>query len=134
LREIDSALAPHVRSLRLVVLDDAPKTTRGKSSPNWVPSSRGALRSPRAQSIVDTAPSLMEAYRRSLEPRPDFVLQVDGDGQFLGSDLRRALVLLMDESHAVSGVRRFRQDPVFRMIMNRFVRAVRGLGVLSSCA
>jgi hypothetical protein len=51
------------------------------------------------------------------------VLQVDGDGQFHGSDLRRVLVLLRDEAHAVSGVRRFRQDPWFRMVMTRLLRS-----------
>ena len=30
-------------------------------------------------------PSLMTAYGRALEGKPDFVLQVDGDGQFHGS-------------------------------------------------
>ena len=67
-------------------------------------------------------PSLMLAYRRALATGPDYVLQVDGDGQFHGSDLRRVLVLLMDEAHAVSGVRRFRVDPWFRMAMSRLIR------------
>jgi dolichol-phosphate mannosyltransferase len=64
----------------------------------------------------------MTAYERALEADPDYVLQVDGDGQFHGSDLRRVLVLLMDDAHAVSGVRRFRVDPWFRMTMSRLVR------------
>jgi glycosyltransferase involved in cell wall biosynthesis len=64
----------------------------------------------------------MSAYRRALAASPDFVLQVDGDGQFHGSDLRRVLVLLIDEAHAVSGVRRFRQDPWFRMTMTGLLR------------
>jgi hypothetical protein len=67
-------------------------------------------------------PSLMSAYHRALEDNPDYVLHVDGDGQFHGSDLRRVLVLLIDEAHAVSGVRRFRVDPWFRMAMSRLVR------------
>jgi glycosyltransferase involved in cell wall biosynthesis len=71
-------------------------------------------------------PSLMSAYRHALAAQPDFVLQVDGDGQFHGSDLRRVLVLLMDEAHAVSGVRRFRQDPWFRMRMTRALRLYLG--------
>ena len=72
-------------------------------------------------------PSLMIAYARAVEAEPDFVLQVDGDGQFHGSDLRRVLVLLVDEARAVCGVRRFRQDPSFRMAMTRLLR-----GYLSS--
>ena len=68
-------------------------------------------------------PTVPAAYRRALEIEPDLVLQVDGDGQFHGSDLRRVLVLLLDHAHAVSGVRRFRQDPWFRMAMTRLVRS-----------
>jgi glycosyltransferase involved in cell wall biosynthesis len=65
---------------------------------------------------------VLEGYRRALAREPDYVLQVDGDGQFHGSDLRRLIVLLDDEAHAVSGVRRFRQDPWFRMAMTRLLR------------
>ncbi len=68
-------------------------------------------------------PSLMAAYRQALDGNPDFILQVDGDGQFHGSDLRRVLVLLTDEARAVCGVRRFRQDPWFRMIMTGVLRS-----------
>jgi hypothetical protein len=39
---------------------------------------------------------VLKAYRRALDHRPDYVLQVDGDGQFFGSDLRRLLVLLIE--------------------------------------
>lgn len=67
-------------------------------------------------------PAVLAGYRHALGEHPDFVLGVDGDGQFHGSDLRRVLVLLLDEAHAVSGVRRFRQDPWFRMIMTRLLR------------
>jgi hypothetical protein len=63
-----------------------------------------------------------EAYDLALDSGADFVLQVDGDGQFLGADLRRLLVLLEDGAPAVGGVRRFRQDPWFRMLMTRLVR------------
>ncbi len=48
-------------------------------------------------------PAVFAGYRRALAHHPEFVLQVDGDGQFHGSDLRRVLVLLLDEAHAVSG-------------------------------
>jgi dolichol-phosphate mannosyltransferase len=122
-REVDRALMPHTRALHLIVVDDA--STDGTAA---------VLRSlaPELGCQVDViisatnqghGPSLMEAYRRALAAGPDFVLQVDGDGQFHGSDLRRVLVLLIDEAHAVSGVRRFRQDPWFRMTMTRFVRS-----------
>jgi dolichol-phosphate mannosyltransferase len=122
LREIHEALAPQVSQLRLVVVDDASTdSTRdvlaglGRELPGLdllaSPTNRGH------------GPSVLAAYRQALAHEPDFVLQVDGDGQFQGSDLRRVLVLLVDQAHAVTGVRRFRQDPWFRMAMTRLLRA-----------
>jgi dolichol-phosphate mannosyltransferase len=123
LEEIDNALAPHVASLRLVVVDDA--STDGTSAllSEVAPRLKGVL-----EVIVNRAnrghgPTLLTAYRHALQSDPDYVLQVDGDGQFHGSDLRRVLVLLLDDAHAVSGVRRFRQDPWFRMVMTRLLRS-----------
>jgi dolichol-phosphate mannosyltransferase len=122
LEEIDRTLAPHVEDLRFVVIDDA----SNDSTPDVLEAMRSRLS---ATLDVHTnphnrghGPSLMEGYRRALALDPDFVLQVDGDGQFHGSDLRRVLVLLLDEARAVSGVRRYRQDPWFRMSMTRLVR------------
>jgi len=120
--EIDAALAPHVSALRLVVVDDA--STDGTS--DVVQSTGGQLSAEldlsRNQVNLGHGPSLLIAYRRALSVQPDYVLQVDGDGQFLGADLRRLLVLLQDGAPAVSGVRRFRQDPWFRMVMTRLLR------------
>lgn len=122
LLEIDRALSPHVASLRLVVVDDA--STDGTA--DVVEAARvqlsGEVLLVKSPENRGHGPSLMTAYRRALEGTPDYVLQVDGDGQFHGSDLRRVLVLLMDDAHAVSGVRRFRQDPWFRMTMTGLVR------------
>ena len=72
-------------------------------------------------------PTLLEAYRQALDVNANLVIQVDGDGQFLGSDLRRVVVLLEDGADAVCGVRRFRYDPWFRMVMTRVVRSYVGI-------
>jgi glycosyltransferase involved in cell wall biosynthesis len=122
LREIDRALADHVSWLRLVVVDDASTDATAPVLEALARELRGELRVLTNPANRGHGPSLIEAYRRAVELAPDFVLQVDGDGQFHGSDLRRLLVLLLDEAHAVSGVRRFRQDPWFRMAMTRLLR------------
>lgn len=122
LHEIDEALSGRAR-VRIVVVDDA--------SSDGTAEALEAVR-PELEATLDVflnpgnrghGPSLLDAYRHALSSDPDYVLQVDGDGQFHGSDLRRVLVLLMDGSRAVGGVRRFRQDPWFRMSMTRLVRA-----------
>jgi hypothetical protein len=128
LTEIDASLTPQVAKLRLVVVDDA--------SSDGTREVLEALRS-KLSAELDVlvnpvnrghGPSVLRAYREALAGDPDYVLQVDGDGQFDGADLRRALVLLRDEAHAVCGVRRFRQDPWFRMVMTRLVRAYVNVG------
>jgi dolichol-phosphate mannosyltransferase len=127
LEEIDRALAPHVGSLRLIVVDDASSDDTGAVLEVLRPRLRATLEVLVNRGNRGHGPSLLTAYRRALETDPDFVLQVDGDGQFHGSDLRRVLVLLLDEAHAVSGVRRFRQDPWFRMAMTRLLRTYVGI-------
>jgi glycosyltransferase involved in cell wall biosynthesis len=122
LGEIDRALSPQVAALRLIVIDDA-STDGTRSAIEAIASElQGALEVLSNETNVGHGPSLMTGYGRALAGDPHYVLQVDGDGQFHGSDLRRVLVLLMDEAHAVCGVRRFRIDPWFRMAMSRLVR------------
>ena len=121
-QEIDRALGPHVEVLRLIVVDDASTDDTRRVLEALGSDLQASLELLTNPGNLGHGPSLMRAYRHALATDPDYVLQVDGDGQFLGSDLRRVLVLLMDEAHAVSGVRRFRQDPWFRMAMTRLVR------------
>ncbi len=122
LAEIDAALAPVVGSLVLVMVDDcstdgtvaAIEETAGKLQAEVLVRSTGKN--------AGHGPAALEAYRAALETGADYVLGVDGDGQFLGSDLRRVFVLLEDGGDGVCGVRRFRYDPWFRMIMTRLLR------------
>lgn len=123
LLEIDRALAEHVSTLHLVVVDDASTDETEDALASVRSDLRATLEVFKNPRNLGHGPSLIEAYRRALDTDPDYVLQVDGDGQFHGSDLRRVLLLLADGCHAVSGVRRFRQDPWFRMTMTRLVRA-----------
>jgi dolichol-phosphate mannosyltransferase len=122
LQEIDRALTPHVALLRVIVVDDASTDATIQTLERVRPSLECELELVVNDSNLGHGPSVLIGYHRALACAPDFVLQVDGDGQFLGSDLRRLLVLLLDEAHAVSGVRRFRQDPWFRMVMTRLLR------------
>jgi dolichol-phosphate mannosyltransferase len=123
LREIDEALESHFDELRLVVVDDASTDDTSQVLGRLRDELHATLEVLSNSRNRGHGPTLMTAYQHALDDHPDYVLQVDGDGQFQGSDLRRMLVLLTDEAHAVSGVRRFRQDPWFRMFMTRLVRA-----------
>jgi dolichol-phosphate mannosyltransferase len=123
LQEIDRVLSPHAGILRLIVVDD-----NSTDDTVAVLERTRPLLGAELEIVLRTVnrghgACLLDAYRRALAVGADYVLQVDGDGQFHGSDLRRVLVLLLDQAHAVCGVRRFRQDPWFRMAMTRLVRA-----------
>jgi len=122
LEEIDHALLPHVRELRLVVVDDASTDDTAAVLDALAPRLAGSLQISTNRVNRGHGASLISAYHRALAGEPDYVLQVDGDGQFHGGDLRRVLVLLLDNAHAVCGVRRFRVDPWFRMAMSYVVR------------
>lgn len=122
LTELDGALAPHVGSLRLIVVDDASTDSTRAAVESVRSELSGQLELIANPGNLGHGPTVLVGYRRALASGADLVLQVDGDGQFLGGDLRRLLVLLLDQAHAVSGVRRFRQDPWFRMAMTSVVR------------
>ena len=117
--EIRDSLVPATSRLHLIVVDDASADATVEVLESQGGDGLEVVSAPRNRGH---GPTLLAAYRRALDHGTDFVLAVDGDGQFRGTDLRRALVLLQDEAHAVCGVRRFRQDPWFRMIMTRLLR------------
>jgi glycosyltransferase involved in cell wall biosynthesis len=128
LSEIDEALKHRVSRLDLIVIDD--NSTDGtadvvRSVATKVRANVELLEHDRNRGH---GPAVLEGYRLAILTRADLVLQVDGDGQFLGSDLRRLIVLLEDGAEAVCGVRRYRQDPWFRMLMTRLVRMYVSIG------
>jgi glycosyltransferase involved in cell wall biosynthesis len=121
-REIERALLTRVSRLWIVVIDDDSTDRTRQVIESLRPELSATLEVVSNPANRGHGPSVLEGYRLALAHDPDYVLQVDGDGQFHGSDLRRLLVLLIDDAHAVSGVRRFRQDPWFRMVMTRLLR------------
>lgn len=126
--EIDAALAPRVSALTFVVADDASTdgTADAVAAVGETIDSKVVLL--RSEVNRGHGPTVLEAYRGALDTGAELILQVDGDGQFLGSDLRRIMVLLEDGAPTVCGVRRFRYDPWVRMLMTRLVRTYVGMG------
>jgi glycosyltransferase involved in cell wall biosynthesis len=121
LLEIDTALEA-AGDVALVVVDDCSTDDTAAVVEAAGDKLRGELVLVRAPVNRGHGPTLLEAYRRALDTGAEYVLAVDGDGQFLGADLRRVLVLLQDGGDGVCGVRRFRYDPWFRMLMTRVLR------------
>jgi glycosyltransferase involved in cell wall biosynthesis len=128
LTEIDAALEGRVSKLTFVVVDDASTDDTSEVATKVGELTSGDVVVTRSEINRGHGPTLLDGYRRAIDTGADLVLQVDGDGQFLGSDLRRIAVLLDDGAQAVCGVRRFRYDPWFRMIMTRLLRLYIALG------
>lgn len=122
LREIDTTLTPVVDELVIVVVDDASTDGTADVVRTLVPELSCELQVVAMEQNSGHGPALLAAYRAALDTRPDYVLAVDGDGQFLGSDLRRVLVLVCDAGYGVCGVRRFRYDPWLRMVLTKALR------------
>jgi dolichol-phosphate mannosyltransferase len=121
LLEMDTALAP-AGEVAFVVVDDRSTDDTVAAVQTVEEKLGGKLVLVQAPANRGHGPTLLEAYRRALDTGAEYVIAVDGDGQFLGSDLRRVLVLLQDGGDGVCGVRRFRYDPWFRMLMTRVLR------------
>jgi dolichol-phosphate mannosyltransferase len=63
-------------------------------------------------------PTALNAYREGLARHPDLLVFVDGDGQFLGEDIVRALRLAeRTDVDVVHGVRTGRTDPWYRRML-----------------
>jgi dolichol-phosphate mannosyltransferase len=67
-------------------------------------------------------PTTLRAYFRALETDSQLILQVDGDGQFCGSDVAAIARTCFESNRAVIGVRKNRQDPWFRRLLGWQVR------------
>ena len=60
-------------------------------------------------------PSTIRALSMGLASRPDVIVAIDGDGQFLGEDVATALRAFGDENiDVLEGVRQARNEPKFR--------------------
>lgn len=127
--EIRTAVAPLAERVSFVVADD--RSTDGTAAAlagiddvdvQTQPANRGH------------GPTALAAYRAGLTLSPDALVHVDGDGQFLGSEIASA-VRALDRTGAdvVHGVRHSRTDAWYRRLLTAGVRlltaAVVGRGV-----
>jgi glycosyltransferase involved in cell wall biosynthesis len=70
-------------------------------------------------------PSTMRALRAGLATGADVVVAIDGDGQFLGSDVARVVERIASgNSLVVEGVRSDRGDAVYRRLTSEVTRAL----------
>lgn len=70
-------------------------------------------------------PSTMRALRAGLASGADAVVAIDGDGQFVGADVRRVVdALLSGTAQVVEGVRTSRSDAAYRRLTSEVTRGL----------
>ncbi|MFH5824212.1 glycosyltransferase family 2 protein [Georgenia sp. AZ-5] len=73
-------------------------------------------------------PSTLRALRAGVALQTDLVVAVDGDGQFTGADVARVVAAALERGVEIAeGVRRHREDPVFRRATTVTTRALVGV-------
>ena len=64
-------------------------------------------------------PSTLRGLRAGLLTQPDAIVALDGDGQFVGSDVDAVVATLFDtQTDVVEGIRRSRNDPLYRQAVS----------------
>ncbi len=117
--EIERHLARSVRLLEFVIVDDAsPEPVLVQGARHEVRSKVTVLRNDRNRGHGPTA---LEAYRRGCQTGAEFVVHVDGDGQFHGRDVARVLRGLRT-AEVVHGERWGRSEPWFRRLLTLGLR------------
>jgi dolichol-phosphate mannosyltransferase len=82
------------------------------------------------ESNLGHGPSTLKALRCGLGTGAEIIVSIDGDGQFLGEDVKRVVdSLLKSELDLVEGVRTFRNDPIYRQIVSLSTRLLVALRV-----
>jgi len=69
-------------------------------------------------------PSTLRALKFGLASHADIIVAIDGDGQFLGTDVARLVQIIVEdlEIDVIEGVRQHRDDPVYRVIVSSVTR------------
>ena len=77
----------------------------------------------RNQINLGHGPSTIKALQHGIQSGAEIIVAVDGDGQFLGEDIKQAInVLLQNSLEVVEGARIFRADPLYRKMISFVTR------------
>ncbi len=123
LHEVDECFRDWDGDVTFVVVDDRSTDATLEVLERTRPALSAELRLVTMEENSGHGPAVLRAYREAIATGADVTLQVDGDGQFGGRDVRR---VADDLSHSGLDVtiakRRDRCDPWFRKILTRLLR------------
>lgn len=112
LEEIDQALGSY-RRIFIVVNDSSTDNTAIKAAET--PIAKGQVHVHTNAHNMGHGPSTVRALKYGLDSGSDLIVAIDGDGQFLGSDISKLIdISLNSNADIVEGVRNNRNDPFYR--------------------
>jgi len=122
LAEIASALGDH--DFRIVVIDDNSTDKTREVLAELESNSLAGRLWYRSESVNrGHGPTTVLALQEALNMQTNLVVAVDGDGQFLGTDLKKLIEIQQSsDSDVCEGVRQGRREPWFRRITTMAVR------------
>jgi len=122
LEELDSALAQWAPEF--IVIDDC--STDGTAAAALLVGERGVRVSVLSNDVNrGHGPSTMRALRAGLDTDADVIVAIDGDGQFLGSDVGTVVErLVAGSARVVEGARSDRGEAAYRRITSEVTRAL----------
>lgn len=119
--ELDEALVNWAGPVSMFVVNDSSKDNTRQVLDDLTGLLKARLVAETNQGNLGHGPTVLRAYRLALESGADYILQVDGDGQFEGQQCWDLFSGLAGADVAV-GVRTSRTDPWFRKVLSASVR------------
>lgn len=119
--ELDEALVNWAGPVQMFVVDDASNDETSRVLDDLTGLLKSQLVAETNKANLGHGPTVLRAYRLALESGADYILQVDGDGQFEGRQCWDLFSGLADADVA-AGVRISRTDPWFRKVLSASVR------------
>lgn len=115
--ELDESLARLFTEHTFVVVDDTSKDATVQVLRDMAPSLHGEMLVIENDVNLGHGPTVIKAYRRAIATGADWILQVDGDGQFLGDDIQSLTAETDRNATIVTGARDRRFDPWYRTVL-----------------
>lgn len=85
----------------------------------------GLVRMQKNSKNLGHGPTTLKCLDLAIELNPDWVMTVDGDGQFNADDMRNLYESGQDsQAEIIEGIRSQRNDPLFRQITSRITRLI----------
>jgi dolichol-phosphate mannosyltransferase len=124
IQEIAESLTTY--QLSIIVVDDCSTDNTLKSlEKSLINGSDLALIIDRNEYNIGHGPSTIKGMAKALGINPDIILTIDGDGQFLGHEIAKAVSNFLElDCDMLEGVRISRLDPLFRKITTFSVRVL----------